>query len=65
MTRSSLRVSISLLASVFCGSGFAAEAPAKKHVANLAQIDDAIRRGVDFLIADQNSNGSWGGPTRT
>lgn len=30
-----------------------------------AAIDAAIRRGVDFLIADQNSNGSWGGPTRT
>ena len=28
-------------------------------------IDAAIRRGVDFLVADQNSNGSWGGPTRT
>jgi len=25
----------------------------------------ALRRGVDFLIADQNPNGSWGGPTRT
>lgn len=29
------------------------------------QIETAIRRGVDFLIADQNPNGSWGGPTRT
>jgi hypothetical protein len=28
-------------------------------------LDTAIRRGVDFLIADQNANGSWGGPTRT
>ena len=28
-------------------------------------IDESIRRGVDFLIADQNPNGSWGGPTRT
>ena len=25
----------------------------------------SLRRGVDFLIADQNPNGSWGGPTRT
>lgn len=25
----------------------------------------SIRNGVDFLIADQNPNGSWGGPTRT
>lgn len=29
------------------------------------RIDGAIRKGVDFLIADQNQNGSWGGPTRT
>jgi hypothetical protein len=28
-------------------------------------IDSAIRRGVDFLVTDQNPNGSWGGPTRT
>lgn len=30
-----------------------------------AAIEASIRRGVDFLIADQNANGSWGGPTRT
>lgn len=30
-----------------------------------ASVAAAIRRGVDFLIADQNPNGSWGGPTRT
>lgn len=29
------------------------------------RIDAAIRAGVDFLIADQNPNGSWGGPTQT
>jgi hypothetical protein len=28
-------------------------------------IDASIRRGVDFLIADQNKNGSWGSATRT
>jgi len=28
-------------------------------------IAESVRRGVDFLIADQNPNGSWGGPTRT
>lgn len=28
-------------------------------------IDSAIRRGVDFLVTDQNPNGSWGSPTRT
>jgi hypothetical protein len=29
------------------------------------RIDTAITRGVDFLVADQNKNGSWGGATRT
>lgn len=28
-------------------------------------VEEAIREGVDFLIDDQNPNGSWGGPTRT
>jgi hypothetical protein len=28
-------------------------------------IDASIRRGVDFLIASQNENGSWGSATRT
>ena len=28
-------------------------------------IDAAIRRGIDFLVADQNKNGSWGSATRT
>ena len=32
---------------------------------NPSTIAASIRRGVDFLIADQNDNGSWGGPTRT
>lgn len=29
------------------------------------RVDAAIRAGVDFLVRDQNANGSWGGPTRT
>ena len=28
-------------------------------------LDAAIRRGVDFLVNDQNPNGSWGSATRT
>ena len=28
-------------------------------------IDQAITRGVDFLVSHQNANGSWGGATRT
>ena len=29
------------------------------------EISDAIARGVDFLLGDQNPNGSWGSATRT
>ena len=32
---------------------------------NPSTIATSIRRGVDYLIADQNENGSWGGATRT
>ena len=28
-------------------------------------LDEAIRRGVAFLLKDQNEDGSWGGPERT
>ena len=28
-------------------------------------IETSIRRGVDFLVRDQNANGSWGSATRT
>lgn len=30
-----------------------------------AEIQRAMQRGVDFLLQDQNSNGSWGSATRT
>ncbi|MBC8127487.1 MAG: hypothetical protein H8M99_10145 [Gloeobacteraceae cyanobacterium ES-bin-144] len=33
--------------------------------ATLENIDASIRRGVDFLVTHQNSNGSWGNATRT
>jgi hypothetical protein len=29
------------------------------------ELDQAITRGVDFLLADQSPNGSWGSATRT
>ena len=32
---------------------------------SLSQIEESIRRGVEFLVADQNENGSWGSPTKT
>ncbi|HEU5116298.1 MAG TPA: prenyltransferase/squalene oxidase repeat-containing protein [Isosphaeraceae bacterium] len=28
-------------------------------------LDSAIRKGIDFLLNDQNDDGSWGSPTRT
>src|SRR3954471_18813672 len=30
-----------------------------------ADLEAAIRRGVDFLVASQNADGSWGTPERT
>jgi hypothetical protein len=32
---------------------------------NAATMTAAVRHGVDFLVAHQNPNGSWGGATRT
>jgi hypothetical protein len=46
-------------------SSTAVNPPLAANPASLAEIDTAVRRGVDFLVADQNPNGSWGGPTRT
>jgi hypothetical protein len=38
-----------------------------RHVAPVAveEIHASIDKGFDFLLADQNKNGSWGSPTRT
>jgi len=30
-----------------------------------AELEQSIRRGVDFLVGYQNEDGSWGNPTRT
>lgn len=30
-----------------------------------SQVEFSIRRGVDFLVKDQNKNGSWGSPRNT
>ncbi|CBY13228.1 unnamed protein product [Oikopleura dioica] len=42
----------------------AAETTKPKDV-TIAEIDAAMKRGVDFLVGHQNTNGSWGGPTKT
>lgn len=44
---------------------FAAEPPVAVPEITPAAIDASIRRGVDFLVGKQNTDGSWGGPTRT
>ncbi|GAA5123825.1 hypothetical protein JIN84_11875 [Luteolibacter yonseiensis] len=48
----------SILWLVSPGSASAAEATPEA-------VNTAIKRGVDFLLADQNENGSWGSATRT
>ncbi|QJE96596.1 hypothetical protein [Luteolibacter luteus] len=54
----------SFIAILACVASVAAQEKPTEEV-NAANIAASIKRGVDFLIADQNENGSWGGPTRT
>jgi hypothetical protein len=56
---------INLTGFVFLMTGFASAETARPPAVTLAEIDATITRGVDFLIADQNENGSWGSATRT
>ena len=44
---------------------FAQEKPAELPEVTTASLNASIRRGVDFLIAHQNSNGSWGSAAHT
>ena len=52
---------------VIAGLLAASTAAQEKPVAEVTPetVAESLRRGVDFLVADQNPNGSWGGPTRT
>jgi hypothetical protein len=52
------------IVSLFSHNPAAAETATPPAV-TLAEIDTTITRGVDFLVADQNSDGSWGSATRT
>lgn len=53
-----------LFAYLVMASGIlAAETPALE--VTRASLDASIRRGVDFLVSHQNSNGSWGSAART
>lgn len=56
------RAAAAITAAVLAGSGATA---AGGPPAELGAIDTAIRRGVEFLLADQNPDGSWGAATRT
>ncbi len=53
----------SFIALLAAATGFAQDKPVAE--VTPATIEASIRRGVDFLVAKQNANGSWGGPTRT
>lgn len=55
-----IRLILLAFASVAGQSGAKALPPATP-----AAVQAAITRGVDFLVSDQNANGSWGGATRT
>ncbi|NJM38398.1 MAG: hypothetical protein HC845_11375 [Akkermansiaceae bacterium] len=49
----------------FSSLGFSKEISHEKSEVTIEEINTSIKRGVDFLIADQNPNGSWGSATRT
>jgi hypothetical protein len=60
---------------MFCGQALSAAEPVAVDVPvprpqpidtpSVAEFDAAIAGGIEFLIADQNANGSWGSATRT
>ncbi len=54
-----------LLIAAVLGSAIAAAQEKPEAEVNASTMAAAVRRGVDFLITDQNPNGSWGGATRT
>jgi hypothetical protein len=72
------RVFNALMCLVLCGTALCADEPAPVATDDdpiprpepmeppaPAEIDSSIRRGIDFLLADQNPDGSWGSATRT
>jgi len=54
-----------ILGTFFLLLGFASAETATPPPVSLKDIDACITRGVDFLVADQNADGSWGSATRT
>jgi hypothetical protein len=60
-----LRKFISLTGFSFLSLTFTSAQDEAPPAVTLTEINASITRGVDFLIADQNENGSWGSATRT
>lgn len=54
-----------LLALLLGASALVSAAPEDPAPVTAEAIGQSIRRGVDFLLAHQNKNGSWGSATRT
>lgn len=59
-----MKIHIGFLAFVWLMNPALAEMPNPCHTST-ERIDKAIAKGVDFLVSQQNMNGSWGGPHRT
>src|SRR5215212_7481991 len=54
-----------LLISLLCAIPAFAADPAKLIAPTSEQIETSIRRGVQFLLDDQNQDGSWGSAEKT
>ncbi len=53
------------LGALICGADEVKDSAAEPPPATAQQITDAIHRGVQFLIKDQNKDGSWGSAHQT
>lgn len=59
------RLTFLAASTLLCASVLTAE-PAKSSAEPVSSsVDEAIGKGIDFLVADQNKNGSWGSPRQT
>jgi hypothetical protein len=58
------RISL-LVVGLMAFQGFSSVGAEEKAEVGLKEINTSIQRGVDFLVAHQNKNGSWGSATKT
>ncbi len=63
--RLSILIASAVMSLIIIPHAGAQEQQAQEAVVTANSLDTAIRKGVDFLLADQNSNGSWGSPRQT